>query len=103
MRVSHLTPVWSLFTAVYVPNSIFGVLMVLFFAMRASHIEKEVGTANFGWTFTLIHVLVQVTYFGIAFAVSYAFPMVWAMPSCGIWPMYFWIMTADAFRNPNQP
>ena len=95
--------VWAFVTACYAPRSIFGVLMILFFAMWAGAMEKEMGTAWFALFFTMIHVMIQLVFLVEAFLFSFVSPYAWWSVSCGIWPMYFWVMTADAFRNPNQP
>lgn len=65
--------------------------------------EKEHGTAYFAHLFTWIHVMVQIVYVALAFMFSFVLPSAWMTSSAGIWPMYFWIMTFDAFKNPNTP
>jgi hypothetical protein len=83
-------------------QGIFGLLMVFFFIMRVMFMEKEVGTVSFFLQYTLIAFMIQCTYLLLAFGIGFLYGPAKETSSFGIWPLYLWIITSDAFKNPNR-
>lgn len=76
--------------------------MVFFFMMRALHFEKEAGSVSFIYQLTIISFFIQVVYVALAIGLSFLHPPFAGTMSFGIWPLYMWMLTSDAFKNPNR-
>ena len=75
--------------------------MVFFFAMRAMHMEIESGSISFLIQFLVATLMIQLVYLVLAIGLGFIYPPFLSTMCWGIWPVYMWVITSDAFKNPN--
>lgn len=76
--------------------------MTVFFTMRAGQIEKERSTVSYALMFFWQSSMIQLTYLILSLLIGLFYGPALETISVGIWPLYLWLITQDAVRNPNQ-